>query len=181
MTRHTCSERNSSCDHPSGLSAGRHRFAGALRSSQGDCLPEALARRVASLEALFAALDIVEVAGASQQPVEHVAGVYFDLATQLGLPELRAQISALPGDQHWQGLARGALLDDLTSLQRIITGEALNGYGLSSTPRELVSLWQAQNQRPIERAKQLLAELKNTPSTDVSMLSVVLRELRHLA
>jgi glutamate dehydrogenase len=144
-------------------------------------VPAALARRVASLEALFSALDIAEVAGAGQQPVERVAGVYFDLATQLGLPELRAQISALPGDQHWQGLARGALLDDLTSLQRTITGEALNGEGALTAPHELVSVWQARNQRPIERARQLLAELKNTPGTDISMLSVVLRELRHLA
>jgi glutamate dehydrogenase len=144
-------------------------------------VPTPLAFRVASLEALFAALDIVEVAGASQQPVVRVAGVYFDLATQLGLPDLRAQISALPGDQHWQGLAKGALLDDLTGLQRTITGEALNGHAASVPPHELVVAWQALNQRAIERARQLLAELKNTPATDISMLSVVLRELRHLA
>ena len=41
----------------------------------------------------YSALDIVEVAGANQKhAVEHVARVYFDLATQLGLPGLREQI-----------------------------------------------------------------------------------------
>ncbi len=144
-------------------------------------VPESPALRVASLDALFAALDIVEVAGASQQPVERVARVYFDLATQLGLPELREQIAALPGDQHWQGLARGAMLDDLSTLQRTITGEVLNGAREAMASDALVGAWQERNQRAIERTKQLMAELKNLPAMDVSMLSVALRELRHLA
>ncbi len=144
-------------------------------------VPDATALRVASLDPLFAALDIVEVASAKQQPVERVAGIYFDLATRLGLPELRDQIAALPADQHWQGLARGAMLDDLASLQCAITGEALNGFDESVASDKLVGVWQSRNQRAIERTQQLLAELKNAPTMDVSMLSVALRELRHLA
>jgi len=146
--------------------------------------PESTALRVASLDALFAALDIVEVAGAARQPVERVAGVYFALATQLGLPELREQINALPADQHWQALARNAMLDDLTGLQCAITGEAINGFDQTvspGAPDALVGAWRARNQRAIERTQQLLAELKNAPSMDVSMISVALRELRHLA
>ncbi len=148
-------------------------------------VPEALALRIASLDPLFAALDIAEVAGVRRQPAERVAEVYFDLATQLGLPDLRTQITALPGDQHWQGLARGAMLDDLTGLQRNITAEALNGdRGVEEeiiAPEAMISAWKARNQRTIERTQQLLAEIRNTPATDISMLSVVLRELRHLA
>jgi glutamate dehydrogenase len=143
-------------------------------------VPEELALRMASLDPLFAALDIAEVADVRQQPVERVAEVYFDLATQLGLPGLRTQITALPGDQHWQGLARGAMLDDLTLLQRTITADALNGdRGVAS--QAMVSDWKGRNQRTIERTQQLLAEIRNTPGTDIAMLSVVLRELRHLA
>lgn len=149
-----------------------------LRSSG---VPEATALRVAGLEPLFAALDIAEVATTKQQPVERVAEIYFDLATRLGLPELRDQIAALPADQHWQGLARSAMLDDLASLQCAITGEALNGLDESVSSDKLVAVWQSRNQRAIERTQQLLAELKNAPAMDVSMLSVALRELRHLA
>jgi glutamate dehydrogenase len=144
-------------------------------------VPDSLANRVAALDPLFAALDIAEVASASQQPVERVAGVYFNLASQLGLPDLREQIAALPGDQHWQALARGAMLDDLTGLQRTLTGEVLNGHGDSLPPDTLVRAWQERNGRAIERTQQLLAELKAGPAADVSMLSVALRELRHLA
>ncbi len=144
-------------------------------------VPETLARRAASLDPLFAALDIAEVAAARRQPVERVAGVYFDLATELGLPELRTQITALPGDQHWQGLARGAMLDDLTGLQCTITAEALNSDGEVLAPQALVDEWKARNLRAIERTQQLLAELRNAPAMDISMLSVALRELRHIA
>ncbi|MCI0388187.1 MAG: NAD-glutamate dehydrogenase [Acidobacteria bacterium] len=161
--------------------ADRARMLSLSERYQQSGVSEALALRVASLEPLFAALDIVEVAGASRQPVERVAEVYFDLATQFGLPELREQIAALPGEQHWQALARGAMLDDLTSLQRTITGEVFNGDGGVVTPHALISSWQARNHRAIERTQQLLAELKNAPAMDVSMLSVAIRELRHLA
>ncbi len=161
--------------------ADRARVRSLAAKYQESGVPEPIALRVASLNALFAALDIIEVAAASHQPVERVAGVYFDLATRLGLPELREQITALPGDQHWQALARSAMLDDLTGLQRTITGEAINGFDESVSSETLVSSWQARNQRAIERTQQLLAELKNAPSMDVSMISVALRELRHLA
>jgi glutamate dehydrogenase len=161
--------------------ADRTRVLARASHFQESGVPEALALRVASLSSLYAALDIVEVAGASQQPVERVAAVYFDLTMQLGLPELREQINALPGDQHWQTLARGAMLDDLTGLQRTLTGEALNGFDASVAPTALVETWRQRNQRALERTQQLLAELKTSPTADVSMLSVALRELRHLA
>jgi glutamate dehydrogenase len=144
-------------------------------------VPESTALRVASLDALFAALDIVEVAAISEQKVELVSGVYFDLATQLGLPELREQINALPADKHWQAMARNAMLDDLAGLQSAITGEAINGFDNGASPEALVSAWRSRNQRAIDRTQQLLAELKNAPTMDVSMISVALRELRHLA
>ncbi|MFN0085177.1 MAG: NAD-glutamate dehydrogenase [Blastocatellia bacterium] len=162
--------------------ADRERMQSLAAQYQRRGVPESLALRMGSLDPLFAALDIVEVAGANQiHALDHVARVYFELATQLGLPDLREQIGMLPGDQHWQALAKGAMLDDLTGLQRTLTGEVLNGFGDSVSPDALVARWKQENQRAIDRTQQLLAELKTTPGADVSMLSVALRELRHLA
>jgi glutamate dehydrogenase len=78
-------------------------------------------------------------------------------------------------------MARNAMLDDLAGLQSAITGEAINGFDETAAPGALVNAWRANNQRAIERTQQLLAELKNAPAMDVSMISVALRELRHLA
>ncbi|MGB8437413.1 MAG: NAD-glutamate dehydrogenase [Burkholderiales bacterium] len=142
-------------------------------------VPEALARRVASLENLFSVLDIVEVAGQHGQSIEAVASVYFQLSSVLGLQWLRERIGQLSGDGHWATLARGALRDDLSGLQRTLTAEVTaRGDG---APEDLLAAWQRDNAGAIERTGHLLAELRNVQAPDMPMLSVALRELRNLA
>src|SRR5262249_61060198 len=102
-------------------------------------------------------------------------------ATRRGVGCPPTRISAVPADKHWQAMARNAMLDDLAGLQSAITGEAINGFDDGASPQALVGAWRSRNQRAIERTQQLLAELKNAPTMDVSMISVALRELRHLA
>ncbi len=144
-------------------------------------MPQALAGRVVAFDTLYAALDIVEVAGAAKRPVETVAELYFALATRLGLPWLREKIAALAGDAHWQMLAKGAMQDDLSSLQRTLTADVLSGGGEISEPAGLIAAWEDRNRRGVERAAQLFGELRSAPSIDAAMLSVALRELRNLA
>jgi glutamate dehydrogenase len=89
-------------------------------------------------------------------------------------------IVALPGQAHWQMLAKGAMLDDLSGLQRTITGEVIAGGGDIAAPDGLIAAWQDRNRRGIERAAKLLGELRTAASVDAAMLSVALRELRSL-
>ncbi|MBS0448523.1 MAG: NAD-glutamate dehydrogenase [Proteobacteria bacterium] len=144
-------------------------------------VPLPLAQRVVTFDTLQATLDIVEVAGQASQPVEPVATVYFDIANKLGLPWLRDRIALLPGDQHWQMLAKAAMQDDLSGLQRAIAATVIAGDRDLSAPGERVLAWQQHNQRTLERAAQLLGELRAAPVADQAMLSVTLRELRALA
>ncbi|HKW79692.1 MAG TPA: NAD-glutamate dehydrogenase, partial [Casimicrobiaceae bacterium] len=143
-------------------------------------VPPELAARVATFDTLYAALDIVEVAEEAARPVELVADVYFDLATRLGLPWLGDRIAALPGEAHWQMLARGAMLDDLSGLQRTIAAEVVEDGAAAATPAALIGSWQDRNRRGIERAALLLGELHAANEIDPAMLSVALRELRSL-
>ena len=145
-----------------------------------DGVPRALAERVVALDTLYAALDIVEVADATGRRAETVAEIYFDISTRLGVPWLRDRVAALPGDQHWEILAKGAMFDDLSSLQRTIAGEVLTGGANLATRSDLISAWQDRNRRGVDRAQQLLTELRATPKADASMLAVALRELRNL-
>ncbi len=143
-------------------------------------VPRELAERVVTFDSLYATLDIAEIAGSARWPVALVAAIYFDLANRLGMPWLRERIAALPGDQHWQMLAKGAMLDDLSSMQRSITGAVLAGGGEIESPTALVEAWHAANGRSLERAAELMGELRAVPAPDASMLSVALRELRAL-
>jgi glutamate dehydrogenase len=144
-------------------------------------VPEALARQVALLDNLFSVLDIVEIAGRHGRPVETVASVYFRLSSVLGLQWLRERIGQLSGDGHWHVLARAAMRDDLSNLQRVLTAEVIAGADGAAAPEEMIAAWQHENVGAIERAGQLLAEVGNAQTVDLPMLSVALRELRNLA
>ena len=77
-------------------------------------------------------------------------------------------------------LAKGAMLDDLSGLQRSIAGEVLTGGGDIAASTGLIAAWRDRNRRAIERGAQLLSELRAAGSPDAAMLSVALRELRNL-
>ena len=90
---------------------------------------------MASLDALFSGLNVIEVATACGETVEAVAAVYFALGYKLDLHWLRDQIAKLPAETHWQTLAQGALRDDLYSEQRELTTEVLKpGTEAPGTP-----------------------------------------------
>ena len=158
----------------------RARVDAAVAGYVGGGVPDELASRVVNFDTLHATLDIAEVAGTAKQPVELVAAIYFDVANRLAMPWLREKIAALPGDQHWRMLAKSAMLDDLAGLQRGITGAVLANAAKGSTAEALVGAWQKSGGRALDRAGQLLGELRAVPAPDAAMLSVTLRELRAL-
>jgi glutamate dehydrogenase len=142
-------------------------------------VPREVAHRVASLDTLFAALDIAEVSAGTGRTAEAVATAYFGVTAKLGLAWLRDRIGALPGDGHWQALAKSAMRDDLAGLQRSL---AMNALAASRDGEaDPVAAWAAQHGAALERAARILGELRAVPSPDLAMLSVALRELRNLA
>jgi len=97
------------------------------------------------------------------------------------VPWLREKIAALPGDAHWETLAKGAMQDDLSSLQRTISSEVLADGGKITASAKLIAAWEGRNRRSIDRTAELIGELRAAPVVDAAMLSVALRELRNLA
>ncbi len=141
-------------------------------------VPALLARRVARIEALYAVLDIVEVASEYSQSPDAVSAVYFALVGKLELRWFNSRITALPSDTHWQALARNAMRDDLSSLQRQLTMAVVKGGG--SDPKAMMETWEHMTALPRARLAGIVADLKSGPTMDLAMLSVVLRELRGL-
>ena len=147
----------------------------------GAGVPETLSRRIADSEAVFAALDIAEVASETGQSREAVAVVHFELGRRFAFAWLRARIGQLPTETHWQALAKSALRDQLAGLHRTLTGEVFARGGEEPTPDAMLTAWMARNEAALGRADRLLAELKDTPAADLAMLSVAIAELRALA
>jgi glutamate dehydrogenase len=143
-------------------------------------VPSALARRVACLEELYSALDLVEVAAESGRDAELVARVYFTLGGELDLHWLGHQIGALPADTHWHGLARAALRDDLSTQARLLTADVLRGAPENAAVDDLIASWRSRRNFQFERCRHLFAEIRSASTPDMPMLSVALRELRGL-
>jgi glutamate dehydrogenase len=143
-------------------------------------VPSALAEQVAHLEALVPALDIVEVAGSAGIEVGSAAEVYSALGERLDLQWLRDQVVALERETRWDAMARAALRDDVYSEQAALTAEVLRAGADGRSPGERVDDWLSQNQAPVERCVQLLADIRAAGSSDLAQLSVAVREVRNL-
>jgi len=144
-------------------------------------VPRALANRVAGLDELYSALDLVEMATDLDRPVELAARVYFSLGELLDLHWLGHRIEALKADTHWQGLARTALRDDLSTQARALAAQVLRERRELRDDKQLVGAWRERRTFQFERYQQLFAEIRVAAAPDIAMLSVVLRELRGLA
>ena len=145
-------------------------------------VPDAVARRVAGLGALFSALDIVEVSAATERSVEEVAALHYELGARLHLHWLRDRIAALPRDDRWQAMARAALRDDLFSLHAELTADVLRSApaDAATTAAAQLDAWLAENEGPAERTLGVLDDIRTSGSYDLTTLPVALREVRDL-
>ena len=146
----------------------------------GEGVPKAVAERVASLGAIYAALDVTEVAVEQKKSVESVAELYFALAGELELRWFSDKITALPTDTQWQALARNALRDDLASQQRALAS-TVSKMSEATDPVQMLAAWRERYAPAIARLKAMTEELKRQGNLDLAVLSVLLRELRSLA
>jgi glutamate dehydrogenase len=148
--------------------AGEARAAGWVEAGTG----KDLAARVAALDALAPALDIIQVAG-DDGSLDDVAAVYCSLGTRLELDWLRDRIAALPRDDRWQALARSALGDDYSRERAALTAEALRGGGLDR--------WLADHRPVVDRFHLVMDDIRAGAPPDVATLSVAMREARALS
>ena len=143
-------------------------------------VPPELARRMATLKTMFSALDVVDVAEATGQPVETAAEVYFTLGDRLRFYWLRGHLEALPRDNRWQTLARAALHDDLYSQQAELTAEILRSVPEDLSASERIEAWMVANRALVERTLQVLTDINASGAFGLATLSVALREIRNL-
>jgi glutamate dehydrogenase len=143
-------------------------------------VPEELARWVASLDALYCAFDLVEVAEQRELPVTVVATVYFALISHLNLNWLRQNIAELPVTSHWQNRARSALLNGLYDQGRLLTADVFQSTSPDDAPAKRLTTWFNNNQSKVERCQNIFTDLRSAGQPDLAMLSVALRETASL-
>ncbi|OYT95100.1 MAG: NAD-glutamate dehydrogenase, partial [Pseudomonas sp. PGPPP3] len=143
--------------------------------------PEALARVVAGTSHLYTLLPIIEASDVTGQDPARVASAYFAVGGALDLTWYLQQITSLPVDNNWQGLAREAFRDDLDWQQRAITVSLLQMVDAPEDIEARTALWLEQHAHLVARWRAMLAELRAATSVDYAMYAVAGRELFDLA
>ena len=154
--------------------------AGETQTYMDKGVPEALAGRIASLDALFPGCDIVKIAASGGYTVDSVARVYYAIGARFGLDWLRAAADTLIAETEWQAMAISAIIGDLYAQQRALATKVVDAAGGTAAAEAVVDAWALANGRGIERVENIVCELQNAGAVDLAMLSVANREIRSL-
>lgn len=160
-----------------GAAAVLHRRQQMLATAGAD---EQLAMQVASAEFSVAALDLAEVAANCGHALDLVAEVYFALDRELHLGWLRERARMLTVNSHWDLLARTTMLEDLDRLKRALTSSVLRQPGPlpAQQPAEyLLERWRGSRADALKRFASMQADQRASNASDLSMLSVAVREI----
>jgi len=142
-------------------------------------VPRRLARRVASFISIYPALDIVDVAEKTGQPVDRVAKVYYVVGEAFNFNWLRGQVDSLNVEGQWHANARAALRNELYQHHANITA-AVVGSDSKKTPRKLLQSWISTKQRDVDHMMHMLGDMKSSSAADYAMVSVALRGISQL-
>ncbi|TLY71510.1 MAG: NAD-glutamate dehydrogenase [Gammaproteobacteria bacterium] len=143
-------------------------------------MPPPLASRVASLEALNAALDIVEISAAHRASVSETARVYFEVGTRIGFDWLRARIEKLAVDGPWQAIARTGLRDAALRVQRRLSERVLARSERGSAEAR-VGAWAESAGNDLALWQRTLADMRAAGAGDFATLTVGVESVRRLA
>jgi glutamate dehydrogenase len=141
--------------------------------------PEALAERVAGLDALESAFDLIELAKEHRAPVVEAARVYFEVGAQIGLDWLRERIEKLQVDGPWQAIARTTLRDSALRVHRRLTERVL-ARGERGAIADRVRGWVESRGEQLGHWNRTIADMRSAGASDFATLSVGVEAVRKL-
>lgn len=139
-------------------------------------VPAEIAYKVASTDAIYHALNIVDASLENKVEFLEVARAYFSVVDRLDLLWFRNLIDTYPNDTHWMILAKSAYKGDLDWIQRELT---LSVFVFKASNQRDTNLndWVKMHKATIERWEALVTKLKGIETREFAMLSVAIREL----
>ncbi|NKX53832.1 NAD-glutamate dehydrogenase [Arthrobacter mobilis] len=151
-----------------------------LATAEGWGLPDALAHTWAEQFESFGLLDVARIAARIEEPVNHVAHVYYTVYDRFEVDSLLVRITNLPRADRWQSLARAAMRDDLYQTITDITTAVMHSTLPSLPAEDRLHQWESANAESIERASNMLEEVNKLDQDDMASLSVALRLMRSI-
>jgi len=147
-------------------------------------IPERLATRIAGLDVMSSAMDIVRIARTDPAHagagIDQVARIYFGVGARFGLDRLRLAGASIAAETPWQKAAVAAVVDDLFNYQSMLASRVIVESNGARGGVDPVDAWLASRVRVVERVDQTMNEMRTAPAVDLAMLTVATRQLRAL-
>jgi glutamate dehydrogenase len=143
-------------------------------------VPETVAHRHAFQPELVHAPDIIAVAHASGRAPLEIARAFFVLGERLDIDWLESQLERLPATTRWQRWAQQSMEDDLFALRRRLCERVLE-LAQGEAIDVAIDRFFAERSQTLERVMRFLRGLKMEGVSDLSQLTVAVRQIRSLA
>ncbi len=144
-------------------------------------VPKALAARIAGLDVLISACDLVRIATSTDHPIERVARVYFALGARFGLHWVRSMARQMARDTEWEDMAIGAIVDDVFSHQLDLTLSVLDAADGEDVADAAIETWLGGRGQTAVQTEEVIERLRASEGLDIAMLAVASHQLRSLA
>ncbi|TAE80194.1 MAG: NAD-glutamate dehydrogenase [Alphaproteobacteria bacterium] len=148
-----------------------------ITSLEQQHIPHEVAKRLAMLDILLAASDIVLLDQQSPHQQRAIGTIYFDVDARLELDGLRHAVSLLSAETSWDRLAVRNVINELYEEQRRLTSCIMEGLAQGASIDEAMQLWERVNEGEIERYRRMVHDLKTATTPTLSMFVVLLRKL----
>ena len=138
-----------------------------------------LAVRVSALRELTLVPDVAAVARERDQPVDHVAQVFFELTDALPLNRLGARLRQTTPQGPWERWQHRGLFDDLRDIRRAAAAQALAAFP-QDTADQAVGGYLRDRAAPLRRVASMLSLLDEQEHAGIAGVAVAVRGLRQL-
>ena len=147
-------------------------------------VPEELASRIAGLEILPAAGDIVRIAANSGVPVVDCGRMYFAIGARLGIDWLRHAAKRVNAETDWEVVALSSIVEESYNHQSELTTLVLDTAGGGQLNQRaasgLIEMWLEGHNGAVSRSHQVVEELREQEKVDLAMLTVANAQMRSL-
>jgi len=148
---------------------------------EAEGVPNKLATKVATCDAMFPALEIIDAAHRVKVNLRMLAKIYFELGRQLNLSWLRYEIRKQKNETYWEGLALASIFDDIDNIQSRLALDVIHHDDkIASIPKQ-IEKWCERHQRLTGRWLKMINNMRSSNIISPVMLFVGLRELTDLA
>lgn len=143
-------------------------------------VPYVLAERIASLELMSSAFDIISVSHRTGLPIAVVGHLYFELGERLSLGWLRLCAEQISTMSHWEKMAVQAIIGDLYDEQRRLTADIIDDMCKDGQCAGSVEAWVGTHAEDVRRFERFIDDMKSGDTPDIPKLMVALRHVRGL-